>query len=405
MLSRDVGGGFGAKIDTYPETIMAAALAMRLNRPVRWVEERQEEFTSTIHGRGEVQYVEAAYRNDGKLLALRTRYYTDLGAYSFGGTHGVAETLTPSGAAGAYTVENLEWTVFGVYTNKMTVGPYRGYGQHATAYAAEVVMDAIARTLALDPAEVRRRNLIPTGAFPYRTPTGRLHDSGDYHRGLEMALELANYAGLRAEQARLRERGELLGIGIATTVDASGFGPSGALSVRPGYETSMVQVDTSGRVTVYTGSSPHGQAHETTFAQIAADELGVPLEDVSVIYGDTALIAQGTGTRASRSLVVGGSAVVTASRGGEGKGPEDGRRPASHRATVCRIAAGRFLRRGHPRPLCDVARRGRHVRRPPAHARGNGARAGSQRCTGNQTATPSPTLPTWRWCGWTQTMA
>ena len=314
MLSRDVGGGFGAKIDTYPETVMAAALAMRLNRPVRWVEERQEEFTSTIHGRGEVQYVEAAYRNDGRLLALRTQYYTDLGAYSFGGTHGVAETLTPSGAAGAYTVENLEWTVYGVYTNKMTVGPYRGYGQHATAYAAEVVMDGIARALGLDPAEVRRRNLIPTAEFPYRTPTGRLHDSGDYHRGLELALEAANYAELREEQARLRERGELLGIGIATTVDASGFGPSGALSVRPGYETSTVQVDTSGRVTVYTGSSPHGQAHETTFAQIAADELAVPLEDVSVIYGDTALIAQGTGTRASRSLVVGGSAVVTASR-------------------------------------------------------------------------------------------
>ena len=314
VLSRDVGGGFGAKIDTYPETVMAAALAMRLNRAVRWVEERQEEFTSTIHGRGEVQYVEAAYRNDGKLLALRTQYYTDLGAYSFGGTHGVAETLTPSGAAGAYTVENLEWTVFGVYTNKMTVGPYRGYGQHATAYAAERVMDGIAQALGLDPAEVRRRNLIPTDLFPYRTPTGRLHDSGDYHRGLEMVLDLANYADLREEQARLRERGELLGIGIATTVDASGFGPSGALSVRPGYETSTVQVDTSGRVTVYTGSSPHGQAHETTFAQIAADELGVPLEDVSVIYGDTALIAQGTGTRASRSLVVGGSAVVTASR-------------------------------------------------------------------------------------------
>ena len=318
VLSRDVGGGFGAKIDTYPETIIAAALAMRLNRPVQWDGERQEEFTSTIHGRGEVQYVEAAYRNDGNLLALRTQYYTDLGAYSFGGTHGVAETLTPSGAAGAYTVENLEWEVFGVYTNKMSVGPYRGYGQHATAYAAERVMDGIAQALGLDPAEVRRRNLIPAAAFPYRTPTGRLHDSGDYHRGLEMVLELAGYASLREEQARQRSSGGasggLLGIGIATTVDASGFGPSGSLSVRPGYETSTVQVDTTGRVTVYTGSSPHGQGHETTFAQIAADELAVALEDVRVVYGDTALIAQGTGTRASRSIVVGGSAVVTASR-------------------------------------------------------------------------------------------
>ena len=316
VLSRDVGGGFGAKIDTYPETIIAGAMAMRLNRPVRWDGLREEEFTSTIHGRGEVQYVEAAYRNDGKLLALRTKYYTDLGAYSFGGTHGVAETLTPSGAAGAYTVEHLQWEVFGVYTHKMTVGPYRGYGQHATAYAAELVMDGIARALNLDPAEVRRRNLIPAASFPYRTPTGRLHDSGDYIRGLEMALELADYEALREEQARQRTSGEgqLLGIGIATTVDASGFGPSGSLSVRPGYETSTVQVDSTGHVTVYTGSSDHGQGHETTFAQIAADELAVPLENVSVIYGDTHLIATGTGTRASRSIVVGGSAVVTASR-------------------------------------------------------------------------------------------
>ncbi len=314
VLSRDVGGGFGAKIDTYPETVIAAAMAMQLNRPVRWDGLREEEFTSTIHGRGEVQYVKAAYRNDGKLLALRSKYYTDLGAYCFGGTHGVAETLTPSGAAGAYTVENLHWEVFGVYTNKMTVGPYRGYGQHATAYAAERVMDGIAHALAMDPAEVRRRNLIPSGAFPYRTPTGRLHDSGDYIQGLDRVLELADYAALRDRQAELRESGQLLGIGIATTVDASGFGPSGSLSVRPGYETSTVQVDSTGSVTVYTGSSDHGQGHETTFAQIAADELAVPLENVSVIYGDTHLIAQGTGTRASRSIVVGGSAVVTASR-------------------------------------------------------------------------------------------
>ena len=328
VLSRDVGGGFGAKIDTYPETIIAGAMAMRLNRPVRWDGLREEEFTSTIHGRGEVQYVEAAYRNDGKLLALRTKYYTDLGAYSFGGTHGVAETLTPSGAAGAYTVEHLQWEVFGVYTHKMTVGPYRGYGQHATAYATERIMDGIAQALGLDSAEVRRRNLIPADAFPYRTPTGRLHDSGDYHRGLEMVLGLAGYEALREEQARQRAAaaspsragsGELLGIGIATTVDASGFGPSGSLSVRPGYETSTVQVDSTGHVTVYTGSSPHGQGHETTFAQIAADELAVALEDVSVVYGDTHLIAQGTGTRASRSIVVGGSAVVSASQQVKGK--------------------------------------------------------------------------------------
>ena len=314
VLSRDVGGGFGAKIDTYPETIIAAALSLRLNRPVQWVADRQEEFTSTIHGRGEIQYIDAAYRDDGALSAMRLRFYTDLGAYCFGGTHAVAETLTPSGAAGAYTVANLEWAVYGVYTNKMSVGPYRGYGQHATAYAVERVMDSIAGRLGLDPAEVRRRNLIPAAAFPYRTPTGRVHDSGDYHRGLELVLELAGYPELRQRQAELRRGGQWIGIGIATTVDASGFGPAGALSVRPGYETSTVQVDPAGRATVYTGSSPHGQGHETTFAQIAADALAMPLEDVSVVYGDTALIAQGAGTRASRSIVVGGSAVATASR-------------------------------------------------------------------------------------------
>ncbi len=314
VISKDVGGGFGAKIDTYPETVIAAALAIEVGRPIRWTEDRQEEFTSTIHGRGEVQYVEGAYTNEGILTALRFRFYTDLGAYCFGGTHAVAETLTPSGSTGAYQVSHLEWTAHGVYTNKMSVGPYRGYGQHATAYVVELVMDRIAVALSLDPAEVRRRNLIPQGLFPYRTPTGREHDSGEYQTALDRALELADYAKLREEQRSGREEGTLLGIGLATTVDASGFGPSGAFSVRPGFETATVRVDATGRATVITGSSPHGQGHETTFAQIASDQLSIPLEEIDVVYGDTALISQGTGTRASRSVVVGGTAVVQASR-------------------------------------------------------------------------------------------
>ena len=314
VISKDVGGGFGAKIDTYPETVIAAALALDLAQPVKWVEDRQEDFTSTIHGRGEVQYVEGAYNTDGVLTALRFRFYTDLGAYCFGGTHAVAETLTPSGATGAYQVAHLEWTAHGVYTNKMSVGPYRGYGQHATAYAVELVMDRIAAALGLDPAEVRRRNLIPEGWFPYRAPTGREHDSGAYQATLERALELADYLELRERQKNLRQQGIFIGIGLATTVDASGFGPSGAFSVRPGFETATVRVDATGRATVITGSSPHGQGHETTFAQIASDQLSIPLEDIDVLYGDTSLISQGTGTRASRSVVVGGTAVVQASR-------------------------------------------------------------------------------------------
>ena len=283
-------------------------------RPVKWIEERQEEFTSTIHGRGEAQYVRAAYAADGVLLGMRLDFYTDLGAYCFGGSHAVADILTPSGASGAYRVEHLEWNTTGVYTNKMSVGPYRGYGQHATAYAVERVMDRIAAELDLDPAEVRRRNFIPDGSFPYLTATGREHDSGAYGETLDRALELAGYQDLRREQQEARRQGSLMGIGLATTVDASGFGPSGALSVRPGYESATVRIGPTGGVTVLTGSSPHGQGHETTFAQIASDELGIPLEDIEVLYGDTRLVPHGVGTRASRSLVVGGSAVVKASR-------------------------------------------------------------------------------------------
>ena len=314
VISVDVGGGFGCKIDTYPETVIAAILAIDNTRPVKWVEERQEEFTSTIHGRGEAQYVRAAYSADGVLLGMRLDFYTDLGAYCFGGSHAVADILTPSGASGAYRVEHLEWNTTGVYTNKMSVGPYRGYGQHATAYAVERVMDRIAAELDLDPAEVRRRNFIPDGSFPYLTATGREHDSGAYGETLDRALELAGYQDLRREQQEARRQGSLMGIGLATTVDASGFGPSGALSVRPGYESATVRIGPTGGGTVLTGSSPHGQGHETTFAQIASDELGIPLEDIEVLYGDTRLVPHGVGTRASRSLVVGGSAVVKASR-------------------------------------------------------------------------------------------
>jgi carbon-monoxide dehydrogenase large subunit len=312
VIAVDVGGGFGCKIDTYPETILAAHLSMQLARPVKWVEERQEHFLCTSHGRGEVQYVEAAYRQDGTLIGLRLRYYTDLGAYCNGGSHAVVGMLTPSGAPGVYRVRDLAWTSYGVYTNKVPVGPYRGYGQHATAYVIERVMDRIAHELKMDPVEVRRKNFITADAFPYQTPTGREYDSGNYEAVLDKALQLAAYEGLREEQRRLRQQGRFMGIGISTTVDASGFGPSSALSARPGYEGATVRVDPTSKVTVLTGSSPHGQGMETTFAQIAADELGVPFEDVEVVYGDTSITPRGSGTRASRSLVVGGTAIVKA---------------------------------------------------------------------------------------------
>ena len=312
ILSRDVGGGFGCKIDTYPETVIAAILAMQYALPVKWVEDRQEHFLATIHGRGEVQHVEAAYKNDGTLTGLRWRYYTDLGAYSNGGTHSVVELTTPSGAQGAYQVRNLEWTGHGVFTNKVPVGPYRGYGHHAPGYVIERVMDLIAGKLGMDPAEIRRKNFIAQEAFPYVTPMGREYDSGDYQGALDQALELAGYEQLREEQRRLRDRGVYMGIGIATTVDATANGPSGGLSARPGFDSGSLQISPTGRATAITGLAPHGQGLETTFAQIVSDELGIPFDEIEVIHGDTAVTPSSTGTRASRSLVIGGTALVMA---------------------------------------------------------------------------------------------
>jgi carbon-monoxide dehydrogenase large subunit len=244
---------------------------------------------------------------------MRISYYTELGAYSSGGTHSVVDASIPSGAQGAYRVRNLEWTTYGVFTNKVPVGPYRGYSQQATAYFIERVMDLIAGELAMDPAEVRRRNFIPVDAFPYMNPMGREFDNGNYEGALDRALELAGYEGLREEQKRLREEGILMGIGLATNVDRSGYGPPSRISARGGYESAVVRVEPTGKVTAMTGSSPHGQGMETTFGQIVSDKLGVPMEDVELLYGDTSIVPYGVGTRASRSLVVGGSSLVEAS--------------------------------------------------------------------------------------------
>ncbi len=314
IYSKDVGGGFGAKVDTYSETIIASVLSKDVGRPVKWAEQRREHFTTTVHGRGEVQYVEGAYDVNGMLTGLKVDYYTDMGSYCRGPSHSVVGGLTPLGIQGAYQVRNVAWNSYGIYTNKVPVGPYRGYGQHASSYIVERVMDLIAGEMGLDPAEVRRRNLVTADSFPYRAPTGLTYDSGDYHATLEKALSVADYDGLRERQRQARQRGEIVGIGLATTVDASGFGPSGGLTPRPGYESAFLRVETSGKMTVATGSSPHGQGFETSFAQIVADEMGVPVSDVQVLFGDTHIVPPGVGTFASRSLVVGGTALIQASR-------------------------------------------------------------------------------------------
>jgi carbon-monoxide dehydrogenase large subunit len=313
VVAVDVGGGFGCKVNTYPESIIAAILSMRLARPVKWAEDRQENFISTSHGRGQVQYVEAAYKNDGTLLGIRLRIYADLGAYCQVLSHAIP-TLTPSMAPGVYRARNFAWTTYGVYTNKVPYDAYRGAGRPEGAYIIERVMDLMAYKLSLDPVAVRRKNFIPKDAFPYQTPTGMEYDSGDYEAALSKALQIAEYDRLREEQQRLRQQGLLMGIGVTTTTEICGFGPAASLGGLGGFESALVRVDPMGRVTVLTGSSPHGQGEETSFAQIVADEMGVAFEDVEVIHGDTAIVPRGVGTFGSRSLVVGGTAIIKASQ-------------------------------------------------------------------------------------------
>ena len=311
VIAVDVGGAFGCKINTYPESIIAAVLSMRLVQPVKWAESRQENFISTSHGRGQVQYVEAAYNKDGAILGLKLRIYADLGAYCQVLSHAIPN-LTPSMAPGVYSFKNIAWTTYGVFTNKVPYDAYRGAGRPEGAYIIERAVDLIANALGMDPTEIRRRNFIPKESFPYQTPTGMVYDSGDYEASLDKAISVSDYHGLRREQEEARRQGRIMGIGITTTVEVCGFGPAAAMGGLSGFESATVRVDSTGGVTVLTGSSPHGQGGETSFAQLAADELGVPLDTITVVHGDTAIVPRGGGTSGSRSMAVGGSAVVSA---------------------------------------------------------------------------------------------
>ena len=310
-IAPEVGGGFGSKIDVYPEEVLCAYLSMKLGRPVKWTGERQEEFVATIHGRGQVQEVEAAYRRDGTITGVRLRLWADLGAHCQLFTHAIP-TLTPTMACGPYRFTNVAWELWGVYTNKTPTDAYRGAGRPEAAYLLERTVDQVAYALGMDPLEVRRRNFIPPEAFPYETPTGATYDTADYDKALRRALELAEYDKLRREQAEARRQGRLLGIGLSTYTEICGFGPSKDMPDTGGWDAAIVRADRTGKVTVYTSASPHGQGEETAFAQIVAERLGIPLEDVTVLHGDTATLEGTVGTQGSRTLAVAGSAVFQA---------------------------------------------------------------------------------------------
>ena len=316
VISPDVGGGFGSKIPAYADEVLVCWAAMTLGRPVKWTEDRSENYQATIHGRDHVEYVELCGTKDGRITGLRTRVYAGLGAYASTAGPGVPTILHGLMYSGAYTIPNIHGTVYGVYTTTTPVDAYRGAGRPEATYLIERLVDLYARKLGMDPVEVRRKNLIPRDKFPYTVATGITYDSGNYAGALDKALELMDYKSFRTEQARLRTGGKYFGIGVVCYTEICGLGPSqvaGAVGFGGGlYESAIVRVYPTGVVRVYVGSRPHGQGEETTFAQIVADEFGVPIENVEIVAGDTESTPQGWGTYGSRTTAVSGSAVKLA---------------------------------------------------------------------------------------------
>ena len=312
-----VGGGFGSKLDVYAEEVLCLALARRFGRPVRWNEERGENTQATIQGRGMIQDVELAADADGRITAVRVELLADLGAYLQLITAGVP-LLGAFLYHGCYDVPAYSFTCTGVFTNRTPTDAYRGAGRPEATYAIERAIDALARETELDAAEIRRRNFIRPEQFPYSSAPGLVFDSGEYERALDRALELSGYSRLRAEQAQRRAEGSgrLLGVGLSSYVEMCGLAPSRVLAslryAAGGWESATVRVLPTGKVQVVTGTSPHGQGHETCWSMIVADRLGVPMEDVDVLHSDTAISPLGLDTYGSRSLSVGGTAVALA---------------------------------------------------------------------------------------------
>jgi carbon-monoxide dehydrogenase large subunit len=318
VIAPEVGGGFGSKIHCYPEEAVVGYLAMQLNRPVKWSEDRRENYVATIHGRDHIADYEIAAKRDGTILGIRGRCYANLGAYLSTAAPGVPTILHGLILTGPYQIGAIDYEVVGVLTNTTPVDAYRGAGRPEATYAIERLIDLLAAELKLDPVAIRQKNFIPASAFPHSTAAGLIYDSGNYEGALEKALQIVDYPDFRAKQASARQQGRLLGIGFSTYVEICGLGPSqvaGAVGFQGGlYESAVVRVHPTGKVSVFTGSSPHGQGEETTFAQLVSHELGVPFDDVEIVHGDTARIPFGLGTYGSRSTAVGGTAVVLATR-------------------------------------------------------------------------------------------
>src|SRR4029453_2171903 len=310
VITPEVGGGFGSKLNVYGEEALLGWISMQLNKPVKWIETRRENMQATIHGRGQVGYVEIGCKNDGTITGLRYSVFADLGAYHQLLTPQIPP-LTGLMFSGAYKIPAIQMNITACFTNKMATDAYRGAGRPEATYIVERPLDLVAAGLGVHPAELRRKNFPAASEFPFHTATGLDYDSGDYETALNKAQEIAGYQQLREEQKKAREEGRLIGIGISTYVEICALGPSQAMPAG-GWESATVRIEPTGKVTVLTGASPHGQGQETSFAQIAADELGVDINDVTVIHGDTGVVQYGIGTFGSRATAVGGTAVYVA---------------------------------------------------------------------------------------------
>ena len=308
IVAPEVGGGFGSKLNLYAEEIVVGHLATRLNAPVKWIETRLENAAVTTHGRDQIGDYEIGVKKDGTVLAVKSHTVADLGAYLQLLTPAIP-TLTGLMLCGCYKIKAMRMDVTAVHTNKMATDAYRGAGRPEAAYAIERLINLVAGELGLDPLAVRRKNFPKPGEFPFHAATGLVYDSGNYQAALKKALEMAGWEKLLKQRAAARKQGKLFGIGVSTYVEICALGPSKIMSAG-GWEWGSVRIEFSGKVTVITGATPHGQGQETSFAQIAADRLGVPIEDVVVYRGDTNVAPYGRDTYGSRATALGGTAIV-----------------------------------------------------------------------------------------------
>ena len=351
VIAPDLGGGFGTKASGYPEDVLVPLAAIALNRPVKWTEDRREHMMGAAHARHQVHDIALAARRDGTIVGLRDRIWLDLGAYNVWGV--VLPYNTVAHLIGPFRIRDMHVDVQGVLTHKTPNAPYRGAGRPETVFAMDRAVDCLARELGLDPADIRRRNYIRADELPwdlgmtYRDGNPLVYDSGDFPAALEAALEAAGYDAFRAEQPALRARGIYRGIGISGYVEGTAIGP---------YEGVHIKMDLAGRVHVATGAVSSGQGHETSFAQIAADALGVPIEWVTVIGGDTAAVPFGVGTFASRSGVTAGNSIADAARQVRGKLVDAAAVLLEAAEADVEIEGGRVFVRGAPGSAVDLGR-------------------------------------------------